>query len=134
MKKTLITSVLTIGLLFGFGGINISASTELNNDIESDDVGIQSARAYLSPSQLNAKHLEWKTITVSTNAGGVGSFSFHSGIQGEKFRSYRAYGSKDFRQRWTSKSITDYTYIGRVTTEEYGPAPQVTGLAKISVY
>ncbi|MDY0408837.1 hypothetical protein ACFFIS_04170 [Virgibacillus soli] len=134
MKKTLITSVLTIGLLFGFGGINTSASTELNNDIESDYVGIQSARAYLSPSKLSAKHLEWKTITVSTNVSGVASFSFHSGINGEQFRSHRTYGSHKFRQRWTTKSISDYTYIGRVTSEDYGPAPQVTGLAKISLY
>lgn len=134
MKKTLITSVLTIGLLLAFGGINTSASTELNNDIESDDVSIQSAKTYLFPSQLRAKHLEWKTITVGTNVSGVAAFYFHPGITGEKIRVHRAYGSKDFRQRWTTKSISNYTYTGSVTTEDYGPAPDVTGLARISLY
>lgn len=134
MKKIILTSLISFGLLLGFGGLNTEASVTTDNVLESDEISTQAATtATLSPKNLSGRTNTWYTLTVRTNQSGSVSFTFNPGISGVKAKTYNGSVSRNFSQEWTTKNISTFTTSARVISQDYGPSPWVYGKAVISI-
>ncbi|MGE6261363.1 hypothetical protein ACQKCU_26465 [Heyndrickxia sporothermodurans] len=116
MKKIFTSTLLLAGLTFGVIGNNAEA------------VGTQTN---MNPTKLSTTNLKPQTITISTNYGGPSAFYFNPG-DGSPVKQGNDIYSRSFSHTWSTKSISTYTYSGRVVNQDYGPGPTVYGTAHIT--
>lgn len=132
LKKVLLTTLISFGLLLGFGNLDAEASVDTRNDSENDGIGVrQATRATLSPADLSGRTNTYYSLTVYSNVGGSVSFTFDPGIAGQQARRENGSGSRRFSQEWTTNSLKVFTTSARVISPAYGPSPWVYGKATI---
>lgn len=133
MRKIVVASLVSLGLFGGGYGNHVEVSAANEKAISNNDsISIQAATAaYLTPKNLDGRTNTSYSLKVSTNVGGDVYFYFKSGISGEPYRSEPGSGSRNFSQRWVTKSISTFTTSAYVVSPEYGPSPVVNGKAVI---
>lgn len=126
MKKLLLTSLFSIGLIFTVNSENVYATEDLEDQV----VSIQNTQAFLNPLRLGADSHKAYNLTVSTNAGGDNALQFRAG-DGSNVQTKYSRNSATFSHTWRVTGIKTFTTSGRAITS-HGPTPYIYGTASVT--